>query len=255
MVEAQLKEGKLKLPDTNEQPRTDAPPTDFDDVHRPEYAPTVEILSPLPQETISEDSVLVKVQAQAPRGVVVVEFYIDDEFRESAGLFPFSRRVYFGASADGSHTISVRAADDVGNTATQKISVILNRGISGGADPAPISPAPNATPSVSFLSPVDGAVLSVTQFPVDVRLSLIGADQLRQLNLFYNDVQGNPMLIDSVTENFTTDHTLTWNQAPSSGTYGLYAIWLDQSNNSHRSQINVTINPVLDSSSNGVNNL
>lgn len=220
-VAAQVKDGKIK---------SDQPPTDIDDVHRPEYAPTVEILEPLPQAIISEDSVLVEVQAQAPRGISVVEFYIDAEFRESAGLFPYSRRVYFGNLADGQHTILVKAADDAGNAATQKVSIILNRGLVNDNQPA-----------VKFLSPADGATITVAEFPLDVRLSLSGSDQIRQLNLFFNDVQGNPLLIDSVTENLSSELTFTWNQPPDPGAYNLYAIWLDEQNVSHRSQIKLTI--------------
>jgi len=103
------------------------PPKETDDVHIPENIPVLTVILPKDNQVVSKDSILIKIDAQAKLGISKVEYYIDDVFRESAGLSPYSRRLYFGSMADGPHTITVRAFDTVGNRISQNITIELRR--------------------------------------------------------------------------------------------------------------------------------
>ena len=55
-----------------------APPTEYDNVHRPESNPVILIDYPSNNQTISNQLLTVQISATAPRGISRAEYYIDD---------------------------------------------------------------------------------------------------------------------------------------------------------------------------------
>jgi membrane carboxypeptidase/penicillin-binding protein PbpC len=212
------------------------PPTDFDDVHTPENIPKLTVSSPSDNQIITDNSFMIDIEVSATRRIAKVEYYIDDEFRESAGLNPYSRRLYFGNLGDGTHTISIIASDDADNHAKNSISIILQRGIAESPAPSP------QKPSVSFIYPENQAIISRGNFPLTVRLFIQKPEFVNRLNVYYNDKNSNPIIIASQTIPITETVSLVWNDLPPSGAYPLYAIIIDKNGESYRSEILVSVN-------------
>ncbi|MFH1713088.1 MAG: penicillin-binding protein [Candidatus Jacksonbacteria bacterium] len=213
------------------------PPTEYDDVHLPKNNPTLKVILPQNDQIIADDSFLVQIEISTPRKINKAEYYIDNSFRESAGLSPYSRRLYFGSTADGYHTITVKVFDDVGNQAVQDVKINLNRGIIQNLQETPKQTMPNIT----ILSPESDAVLSRQNFPLKIHLYLDKSELAQRVNLYYNDKQDNPIIIDSIAQNLSSNITIDWIDAPATGTYPLYAILIDKNGESYRGEINVTV--------------
>lgn len=213
------------------------PPTEYDDVHLPKNNPILNIISPQNNQIITEDSFLVQIETNAPRKISKVEYYIDNGFRESAGLSPYSRRLYFGSMADGYHAITVKVFDDVSNQTKQDVKINLNRGVVQDPQKAP----EKIKPDVTILNPESNAVLSRQNFPFKIHLYLDKAELAQRVNLYYNDKQDNPIIIGTIAQNLSSNVTIDWTEAPSAGAYPLYAILIDKNGESYRGEINVMI--------------
>lgn len=102
----------------------DAIPTEYDDVHVPENFPVITIESPNDNAQITERDITIGVNAEAPRGVSRVEFYIDGLFLGSDTSQPFLLRPTIPNSISrGSHTLKVLAYDDVENSGSATIGI------------------------------------------------------------------------------------------------------------------------------------
>lgn len=214
------------------------PPTEYDNVHLPKNNPILKIILPQNDQIITEDSFLVQVEANAPRKVSRVEYYIDNVFRESAGLSPYSRRLYFGSMADGYHAITVKVFDDIGNQTNQDVKITLDRDVVQN----PKGTLEKIKPAVTILSPESNAILSRQNFPFKIRLYLDKAELAQRVNLYYNDKQDNPIIIGSITQNLSSNIIIDWIDAPAAaGAYPLYAILIDKNGESYRGEINIMI--------------
>jgi membrane peptidoglycan carboxypeptidase len=216
------------------------PPLDYDDVHLPENIPQIKILSPADGAVVIEDSINVDVDVKAPRGITKVEYYFDDDFRESAGGPPFSRTIYFGSLKkvqNGAHVITVKASDDAGNRNKAVVNIELKRETADNQEVPKIITAPN----VSIVYPIDGAVISNSTFPVFVQLNIKSPSMIRRVDLYYNDKENNPIILDSQKDSLTENLNLDWVDAPPAGTYSLFVIWIDKNGRSYRNEVKVTI--------------
>lgn len=214
-----------------------SPPAERDDVHVPANIPTVNVISPFDGAEIKEDSLLVEVEANAARGITKVEYYVDGVFRESAGLKPYSRRLYFGRLTDGEHTITVQAHDDVGNRKEAAVVIRLHRGLTEGAGVLP----EEARPRVQFISPHPDDVLLVSNFPIALEMDIINGILVQFVSLYYNDARGNPMLIAQSGGMIDNRIKMFWNNPPQAGAYVIYAIVVDKSGNSYREEVKITV--------------
>jgi len=213
-----------------------APPTEFDDVHLPGEAPEVEIISPLPLAVINSASLYIDVKVSAKRSLVKVEYYIDGMFRESAGGQPYSRVLFFGSLPDGLHKISVKAYDAIGNVTVKEVDISIGR-------VSEINPPDSAAnkPQARIIFPSAGAEIASAAFPLSIKVELTSPQMVRQVNLYYNDKNGNPIMIESRTADLEPEVFFSWLSAPEAGSYLLYTILIDQNGDSSRGEINVTI--------------
>lgn len=212
------------------------PPTEYDDVHTPANIPYLTILSPAPRAVVNDDSIFVEIDVSAKRRLSKVEYALDGQFRESAGLAPYSRRVYFGSIPDGAHVITVTAFDDAGNRAKQEVEITLSRGETTAAPPRP------APLSVTILSPTSEAVIARAHFPFTVRLFVERSEFAERVNVYYNDKNGNPMLVGAATGIAGDPISIEWKEPPPLGAYTLYAILIDKNRQSYRSEVEITVN-------------
>ena len=75
-----------------------------------------------------------------------------------------------------------------------------------------------------------------------MRLFIQKPEFVNRLNVYYNDKNGNPIIIASQTIPITETVSLVWNDLPPSGAYPLYAIIIDKNGESYRSEILVSVN-------------
>lgn len=101
------------------------PPTEYDNVHRPESKPILSIIAPGNNQTIADQLLSVQVSATAPRGINRIEYYIDAYLFSSETAYPFNLNKSVSSLENGLHSLTVRACDDVDNCSEQKIEFNL----------------------------------------------------------------------------------------------------------------------------------
>jgi 1A family penicillin-binding protein len=147
---------------------TDAPPTEYDDVHVIENLPVVSFLAPQDGGTLDQRAFRPSVSTYARRGVSKIEFFMDGESIGTNVYSPFDATITVpNRFPKGFHTLTARAYDDVGNAGESTITINLT------ADEGPIG--------VTWKYPWGGQVIGLYQFPINVSFALddiIGIDRL-----------------------------------------------------------------------------
>lgn len=99
------------------------PPHEFDDLHVPQNQPSVRILSPGDNATVSGFLNAV-VEASAPRGVSRVEYWIDERPFATQNYAPYFLNQSLPADLSGGvHKLVVKAFDDIDNLGQAEINV------------------------------------------------------------------------------------------------------------------------------------
>jgi 1A family penicillin-binding protein len=103
----------------------EAPPQEYDDIHLPEYKPSVIIKQPLENSLINSKEFFTEIEASAPRGIKKVKLFFDDQLIGELTTPPFQTTVSLpNNTLPGFHTFKVKAYDDVLNEG--ETSLILN---------------------------------------------------------------------------------------------------------------------------------
>lgn len=189
---------------------TEKPPTEYDDLHVPANQPTINIISPENDATVTNRNIAVTVQASAPRGISKVEYFIDDKLIKTSFIYPFSLNFAIPNSIEnGFHTLVAKAYDDIDNSNVAQINFNLL--------------APKLPPSISWLSPRDNASFYSSFFPLTLEILASDPSEIAEIH-FYYDKGGTPKLIDAVFDIENNPFFIKWQNAPESkGTYELYA--------------------------------
>ncbi len=99
------------------------PPTESDDVHTSENMPTITIISPQENETITQNLFTTTIQTAATRGVTRVEYFLDNQLLDTVFNSPFSLSYTFSGVENGFHTLLVKSFDDNGNSGSASITL------------------------------------------------------------------------------------------------------------------------------------
>jgi membrane peptidoglycan carboxypeptidase len=100
------------------------PPTEYDDVHVLENFPTVRITGPDEGTSYTDRRISVDANADAKRGVVRVDFYIDGYFLGSDSRSPYQLSTTIpGSVSRGYHTVKAVAYDDVDNSGSDTVGI------------------------------------------------------------------------------------------------------------------------------------
>ena len=101
-------------------------PTEYDNIHLPEFKPSISIIEPIDGATVSGDVIEFRVEASAPRGISRVEFYVDGEFINESRVFPYTGRYLPDTRIpNGFHTMTAVAYDDIDNFQSAQINFNL----------------------------------------------------------------------------------------------------------------------------------
>lgn len=186
------------------------PPTESDNVHRPENIPVVKIITPGPNQTILEPTLNVQIQTTAPRGVNRAEYFINDNLFYANPSYPFNMSKRIDFLNNGFHNLKIRVCDDVDNCRERSIefNLVLEERLK------------NQNISIGWAEAINGLAITRIDFPFTFKLKTNDPMGLAKANLFYTIESDNtPQFITSIAPIGSTEFMGVWDSPPPSGTY------------------------------------
>ncbi|MGE5425528.1 MAG: transglycosylase domain-containing protein [Bacillota bacterium] len=95
------------------------------DLIKPENKPTISFLAPGNNEIVTNNTLLVKVEASAPRGIKTIKYWLNDTALASGPEAEIT--IALDGIDNGYQKITATACDDVGNCETASININLTR--------------------------------------------------------------------------------------------------------------------------------
>ena len=166
--------------------------------------PTVTITDPPDNQTITQTPFSVLVNVASNNLIARVDLSIDGQYYQSLSSQPFTFSVSKNLT-DGPHVIAAHAVDSQGQSADTSVDVVLSVG----------SP-------LTIIQPLDQSLL---QLPVAITAE---SNKLyNKVNFYYQTAAGQSVLIGPADNTShlanTYDYSITWQTAPDSGSYLIYA--------------------------------
>jgi 1A family penicillin-binding protein len=189
------------------------PPTESDDLHLPENIPTLEILSPNSNDTLTDATLRVSIEATAARNISRVEYYINENLLAVVESAPFNLEKDISFLNNGFHNLKVKACDDASNCQSKSFEFNLN--LANNSSDKELA--------ISMIEPSNGLALSNIDFPLKIKLSVKNPSSANKIDFYYKPESGGPVLINSFQSIDTNLLTISWDKIPPSGTYRLYA--------------------------------
>jgi len=200
----------------------EAPPTDYDDLHVPENKPYVQITSPDNNATLDSRTIYVEAMASAPRGIGRLEYWIDDvQIGTTYGSDHSATLQIPNSVSKGFHSLILKAFDDIDNNETDEVTINLL------ADKIPLA--------ITFSEPGNNAVLSQTDFPINLAASFSDISDIKKVDFYYGENEFNGKLIGSIIGPEGTYQTITWNSPPRADTYYLWVEATDSNGQARKS--------------------
>lgn len=192
---------------------TSTPPTEIDNVHTIENQPTLNILSPSNNETISSPVLTATIEAQAKRTIARVEYYINDNLFYTSTLFPYKLEKNIQFLPNGFYNLKVKICDDVENCKSETVE--FNFKLPNSKTTPPVE--------VTITDPQPGITISNTGFPLNISTNITDADQVIKLNFYFIDDKNKVTLINSLQNEDVKTAATRWSTIPASGNYSLYS--------------------------------
>lgn len=198
---------------------TSTAPTEKDNVHTAENKPTINIINLIDGQMVVDPILQTGVDVYAPRGIKHVKYSIDGKVLELATVehFELSKNISF--IANGEHTFTAQACDDVDNCGEQTIK--LNFSLSNQATTTPIT--------LSLSEPINGSKIKANAFPVALKLDVSSPEAVTAIN-YYAKIKGGEYALLTDLKPIEGDKSVWWMHAPAAGNYSLYAEAKDWNN-------------------------
>lgn len=184
-------------------------PTDYDDIHLPEDQPNLIIITPLPNQRISDTNLTVEVTASAKRGIKKIEYYIDNQLittRDDTS----DANLDITRFDNSYHTLTVKAKDDLENTATKSVELNLV--------------LPQVIPVLNWTSPINNSTID---FPATFGANLTNWQRVKKIDFYFiKDGSDLEQYINHITPS-DAQISLLWDQKPEAGTYSIYGNMFD----------------------------
>jgi hypothetical protein len=208
-----------------------APPTETDNVHRPEYQPIISINYPPDGQTIANQMLDARISGTATNGISRAEYYIDGYLFDMVTTAPFNLNRFIGFLNNGVHSLTIRACDAIDNCSEQKINFDLTQ----STKPAKFSI------NVALTLPAPNTSLIKYDFPLPLKATVSNPEQTAGVIFFLRTPSGD---LEQITQSQVKDKTaLGWlNDVLTPGSYKLYAEahgWQGQTAKSD--EINITV--------------
>lgn len=195
------------------------PPTESDDVHLPEFKPSISWKTPQNNDNLEGGNFLMEVEASAPRGVEKVEYFIDDQkVGESYELPFFSYNYQINPFLNsGSHKLKAIAFDDLGNFQEHIIDVDMD------IDNV------NRAFNLVWLDPSNGDSFRQSDLPINLKLNIDKPDKVNKIDFYYLGPDDNSQWFNYSNPQ-TENISLLWGEGLDPGVYKLYMVVKDINN-------------------------
>ncbi|RJR30643.1 penicillin-binding protein [Candidatus Parcubacteria bacterium] len=210
-------------------------PTEYDNIHLPEYQPEIRIVNPGSGSKITSRNIDIEIVASAAKGVSKVEYYIENSLIGVSLSSPFSLNGYIGDPeiGDGFYNLTAIAFDQYGNKSSDTIN--LNMMLE---EPLPLT--------INLTLPSNGQNVRIEEFPLAVSAELSSVNDVKEI-IFYAEKQltGQLQIIGNIRQ-ITSPRVITsWLEVPEPEKYLLYAKAFDNLGRAFVSQkITITVTAV-----------
>jgi 1A family penicillin-binding protein len=192
---------------------TSSPPTEYDNLHKPENQPQFSIENLTDKQIITEQSLRAGVSASAPRGVSRAEYYIDDNLIETNRSTPFNLEKNISFLPNGFHNLKVKVCDGIDNCSEKSLE--FNLIINGNQASGDIN--------ISWADLSNGLTLKNTDFPFSLKIKVSNPTQTARIDFYYQIENGEKTLIKSHSPINAELTEIFWSKPPVPGNYKLSA--------------------------------
>jgi len=212
-------------------------PTDYDKLHQATNKPLIKIISPIINQTITNQNLEVQVEASAPRGINRTEYFINNNIWQTRWGTPVAFVEPINFLNNGYQTLMVKTCDDVENCSQKNINfnlLINNNSVD----------AEKNTISLSG-SIINGLTINTVDFPLSVSLNISKPTRVAKIDLIIkNTASETPTVINTLKKLTNKTIQIYWPSAPNPGTYNLYAELSDWDGSVIKSnEATITVNP------------
>ncbi len=195
-------------------------PTEYDDIHLADLQPNISLLSPNNNQTITQGSFDMRVNASAPRGVERVEYFIDDDLIGTAYSEPFDFTYQINPFlSNGQHQFKAIAFDDLDNFKDKTININLQLDDN------------DRDFNILWLDPSNGETLSVSDLPLSLQLNIDNPSKVKKLDFYYLDPEDNSRWFNYIENPSVNNLSVGLTHELTPGVYKFYMIVKDRSNN------------------------
>lgn len=193
---------------------TSSPPTEYDNLHKPENRPEFTIESPFNNQVITDPVLRAQIKATAPRGIARAEYYVNNNLIYTNSSYPFNLEKNIGFLNNGYHSLKVGVCDDIDNCSekTLDFNLILSQ------------TQKNTDISLSWVEPSGEVALNINSFPVVLKINISNPEQTAKTIFYYvPEGGGEPSIIKIAAPIESNVIQAEWTVAPPTGNYKIYA--------------------------------
>jgi membrane peptidoglycan carboxypeptidase len=202
-----------------------------ENLYDPENAPVFEIKNIGNNDTISSEVLLIGIEANAPRGIFKVEYYINDNLLERKTSYPFDLNKNISFLSNGYYNLKIKVCDDVLNCSEKSLE--FNLLLSGNNNSLPTN--------LNLISPTSGSNLNSIDFPLNVEMVSTNPEKIIKINLMAQKNGDDPILIKTIEPVLNKTIETSWANKPESGSYKMYGDFYDW-NGAVKKSNSITIN-------------
>lgn len=207
-------------------------PTEYDNVHRPENRPQVEIITPKNGQIITLPLLRVRLKATAPRGIAKVEYYLNNNLLFINRSYPFGLEKNISFLNNGFHNLKIKVCDDVLNCTAKTIEFNLSL----------VNNPSKGEIKIDLTSPVNGLAVTKVDFPLAVVFTITNPEAVAKVEVYAASKEDEETIAVLAPVNFSPV-TIQWQTPPVSGTYRVWGKafgWSGQSAESKKIILTVT---------------
>ncbi|MBT4335524.1 hypothetical protein HN800_00940 [bacterium] len=193
------------------------PPTEYDNIHKANDKPNVSFSSPNNNQNISDTVVTLKANANSNRGVVKLEYYLDNTLINTIYSTPYTFNYSIPHNIlNGAHRFIVKAYDDLGNVGEAQINFNLER---------------DSYLNINWLEPNTSTTLDSGDFPFNLILYIEEVERVNKIDFYYQLVDSNSSGFLGFTDQvYQNNNQITWVSPPAIGVYHVYPVITDNNN-------------------------
>ncbi len=190
---------------------SEEPPTEFDDVHNISNKPSIRIISPSQNQTISGRNISIAVEVSANRGVAKVEYYINDKLIGEANSAPFNLDTYIADPeiGKGYYNLKAIAYDDVLNSNSESIEINMD-----------FEQLPKT--KMYWKNPQNGQIIKTSEFPYVMKIEIENSSGIEKIDIYAKDAAEQKKYISTIRSFASSGIVFQWLDPPAPGVYKLF---------------------------------